>query len=191
MIIMGWRCPRTKLWRILLRVQVIYLKRDTLLLNEPIGRESINFLYTVLTSAAVLDHIESSNTNYATVGKIRNVYELPSLARAVKYLHAAAGFPTKSIWLKSIFNGNYLTCPLIIVKNVDRHFPESEETKMGNLYNQRQGLRSTKAPHPVTKPTSAEKKRNVFINVYNPKGKCKKSKQRSFPTSRAVEKSTK
>ena len=30
--------------------------------------------------------------------EIKHVYELPSLKTAIRYLHGAAGFPTKSTW---------------------------------------------------------------------------------------------
>ena len=102
---------------------------------------------------------------------VHNVYNLPSPAREVRYLHVAVGLPTKSTWLKSILNNNYLIWTLITVKNVNWHFPESEETQRGHLRNQHQGLCSTKSPHPVTRTTPAENKCNVFINVYDPKGK--------------------
>ena len=72
---------------------------------------------------------------------IQNVYELLSIEGAVRYLHAAAIFPTKSTWLKSILHGNYLTWPLITIKNVHKYFPESEETQKGHMRNQRQGVR--------------------------------------------------
>ena len=88
----------------------------------------------------------------------------------VRYLHADAGFPTKATWLNSIHNMNYLTWTLITVKNVNRHFPESEENQKGHMRNQRQGVPSTKAPHPATKPTPEDKKRDVFTNFYDPKG---------------------
>jgi hypothetical protein len=44
---------------------------------------------------------------------------------------------------------NYLSWPLINVKNVAKYFPESEETQKGHMRGQRQGVRSTR----VTKPT--------------------------------------
>ena len=31
-----------------------------------------------------------------------NVYDLPSMEALVRYMHAAAGFPVRSTWLKSI-----------------------------------------------------------------------------------------
>ena len=59
-VLKGWRCPCTKLLRIPSRAKAKDLDMLTLLFNVPMGRESINSLYTVLMSAAVLDHIESS-----------------------------------------------------------------------------------------------------------------------------------
>ena len=64
-VLKGRRCPRTKLWRIPLRDQVMDLKMYTILLNGPTGREQLNSLYTVPTSSSVLDHIECFNTNHA------------------------------------------------------------------------------------------------------------------------------
>ena len=122
-VMKGWRCPRTKLWRIPLQAQVTDLKMHTLLLNGPMGRESLNSLYTVPTTASVLAHIEAFDSNQAAGETINNVYELPSPACAVRYLHAAAGFPTKETWLKSISNGNYITWPLLAIHNMNRHFP--------------------------------------------------------------------
>jgi len=103
----------------------------------------MNSLYKVPSSAAMLEHIElfsRPNPHEA----INNVYELPSIKKAVRYLHSAAGFPTKATWLRSIRAGNYLSWPLINVKNVYKYFPESEETQKGHMRNQRQGVRSTK-----------------------------------------------
>ena len=50
-VLKGWRCPQTKLWRIPLRSQVTDLNMHTLLLNVPTGRESLNDLYNAPTSA--------------------------------------------------------------------------------------------------------------------------------------------
>ena len=107
------------------------------------------------------DHIELFNNNPAQPNStevINNVYELPSIARAVRYLHGAIGFPTEATWLAAIRNGNFLTWPLITVKNVNKHFPESEETQIGHQRNQRQGVRPTNrksSSTPATLATSA------------------------------------
>ena len=91
----GWRFPHTKLWRTPLIYQVTYLNMHTLLLNGPTGHESIKSLYTVLTSASVIEHIKRFNDNHAAGETINNVYKIPSLERAVRYLNTTAGFPTK------------------------------------------------------------------------------------------------
>ena len=54
-----------------------------------------------------------------------NVYELPSTAQAIRYLHAACGFPAKSTWVKAIRKGNYVGWPFLTVEAVNKHFPES------------------------------------------------------------------
>ena len=40
-----------------------------------------------------------------------SVYDLPSVAALVIYLHAAGGFPTKHNWLNAIKAGNFDTWP--------------------------------------------------------------------------------
>ena len=128
-VIKGCRCPYTKLWRISLRYQVTDLNMHTLVLNGTTGLESLNSMYTVPLSASVLDHTHIFNKDPArpAAGEaINNVYELPSMERAVRYLHAAVGFSTKETWINSIHNGNYITWLLITVKNVNKHFPELE-----------------------------------------------------------------
>ena len=57
---------------------------------------------------------------------INNVYELSSIGRAIRYIHAYVGFPTRVTWIKAICKGNYILCPLINVNNVNKYFPEYE-----------------------------------------------------------------
>ena len=75
---------------------------------------------------------------------IQNVYDLPSTKQIVRYLHACAGFPTKQTWLRAIRAGNYATWPHLSVKNVQKHFPESDEERQGHMRSIKQGIRSTK-----------------------------------------------
>jgi hypothetical protein len=83
-----------------------------------------------------------------------------------------AGLPTKASWLKAIRKGNYLSWPLINVKNVAKYFPESEETQKGHMLGQHQGVQSTK----VTKPTEDapttiphQKKNDILITEHKVK----------------------
>jgi hypothetical protein len=97
---------------------------------------------------------------------IHNVYELPSLEPTIRYLHAAAGFPPKSTWLKAVQQGSYSTWPIINVKNVAKYFPESEETQMGHMQGQRQGVHSTR---PVNAPGTINSANppNITVPVSN------------------------
>ena len=116
------------MWKIPLKAQITNLILNTLFLNGPTGQDYLNFLYYVLSSAVVLEHIELCNNDRAkpsTVEAIQNIYEIPSIEQTIRYLHAASGLLTKSTWIKSIRNGNYLTWTLITVTNVYKHFPYS------------------------------------------------------------------
>ncbi len=102
---------------------------------------------------------------------IHNVYELPSIEPAIRYLHAAAGFPVEETWLKAIRGWNYNSWPLIKITNVARYFPKSEEMQKGHMRGQRQGVRSTKKKTldviPDTPaPPPHESKRDIFICIY-------------------------
>jgi len=105
---------------------------------------------------------------------INNVYELPSIEQTVRYLHAAAGHPTKHTWMKAIARGNYNSWPLINVRNVRKYFPESEETPLGHMRGARQGVCSTcpsvfstlgeesEPPHIL----AIEMKGDIYIKIY-------------------------
>ena len=71
------------------------------------------------------------------------MYYLPSIEPAIRYLHGTAGLPTKATWPKAFRNGNYLSWPLVNMKNVNKFSPESEETQKGHMGRQNQCVRST------------------------------------------------
>lgn len=43
------------------------------------------------------------------IDEAHSIYSLPSIPAAIRYLHAAAGYPTKATWMKAIKAGNYIT----------------------------------------------------------------------------------
>ncbi len=102
-----------------------------------------------------------------------NVYTLPSMPQTIRYLHAAAGFPTKDSWIKAIKNGNYSTWPGVTAEAVNRHFPESIETQKGHMKKQRQNVRLTKQTIVVDEATEEEEltrtimKHNIIVKVFN------------------------
>jgi hypothetical protein len=73
-----------------------------------------------------------------------NVYELPSTKEVVRFQHAALGFPTKATLLTAIHHKNLVTFPGLTSKNVNKFFPESDETQKGHMKQTKQGVRSTK-----------------------------------------------
>ena len=75
---------------------------------------------------------------------VANVYELRTKPQITRYLHAAAGFPTKPTWLKAIRNGHYSSWPGLTAELVERHFPESIETWKGHGRKIKMNIRSTK-----------------------------------------------
>ena len=83
-------------------------------------------------------------TTKSTREKAADVYNLPSIAQTIKYLHAAAGYPTEDTWIKAIKAGNYISWPGLTATAARKHFPESDETHKGHMKRQRQGVRSTK-----------------------------------------------
>jgi hypothetical protein len=83
-----------------------------------------------------------------------NAYSLPSIGQTIKYLHAAAGYPTKKTWIKAIQAGNYNIWPALMIAN--KHFPESNKTQKGHTKCQCQGVRSTKERKTITKDEEEE-----------------------------------
>ena len=51
-----------------------------------------------------------------------NVYTLPSIRQTMYFLHAAAGFPMKDSWVKTIEQGHYHSWLGIDASSVPKHF---------------------------------------------------------------------
>ena len=73
-----------------------------------------------------------------------NVYDLPSMEALVRYMHATAGFPVRSTWIKAIKNGNFNSWPGLTYNNAEKYCPQSMETIKGHMVKSSQGFRSTK-----------------------------------------------
>ena len=128
------------MWRIPLHPHISNNNTDTLLLNGPTGTESLNTTYTVSKSTRILQHIQTNCDSFPAPDEaINNVYELPSTEPTIRYLHGAAGLPTKATWLKAIRKGNYQSWPLVNSKNINIFFPELEETQKGHMRGKREG----------------------------------------------------
>ena len=84
--------------------------------------------------------------------KAYSAYDLPSVRALIRYFHAAAGYPVRSTWFKSIGSGNYSSWPGLTLANATKYFPSATATILGHFVQKRQGVRSTKIKAPVTSP---------------------------------------
>ena len=73
-----------------------------------------------------------------------SVYYLTSMEALIRYMHAAAGLPVKSTWLKEIKHGNYNSWPGLTYNNAEEYCPQSVDTLKGHMVQLSQGERSTK-----------------------------------------------
>ena len=129
-------------------------------------------MYTVKTNQISREHVALQMCKNHHQEYLHNKYELLSVEPTIWYLHGMAGFPTRASWLKAIHKGNYLSWPLINVKNVAKYFPESEETQKGHMRCQRQGVRSTRVAAPTEdEPTNIphKKKNDILITEHKVK----------------------
>ena len=123
------------------------------------------------------------------------MYNLPSKAESIKYLHAALGFPTKETLLAATRAGFLTSWPGLNVTAINKHFPESVETQKGHMKHQCQGVRSTKIPKLQADITMEEriklekemkalrqKHRDIFIQVYEEKDLVYSDQTGNFPT---------
>jgi hypothetical protein len=118
----GWRCKETGLWRVPLTDEVTNDDTQTRLLTE--------------------EEIMQQSVEEGAL----SVYNLPSKPEAVRYLHAALGFPTKETMLAAARAGFLTSWPGLNVTAINKYYPESVETQKGHMKHQRQGVRSTKIP---------------------------------------------
>ena len=72
------------------------------------------------------------------------MYDLPSMEALVRYMHAAAGLPVRSTWLKAIKHGNFNSWPGLTYNNAEKYCPQSIETLKGHMVKYSQGVISTK-----------------------------------------------
>jgi hypothetical protein len=66
-----------------------------------------------------------------------SVYDLPSIEQAIKWMHAVCGYPVKTTWSKAAKAGNFVGWPLLTEKNINKYYPETDETPKGHMNQQR------------------------------------------------------
>ena len=79
------------------------LNTETVLLDSPNGQHTIKSMYEVPHKSAMLEHLAVFIQDIPPLREaINNVYKIASIKKYIRYLHGAAGFPTKHTWLKAI-----------------------------------------------------------------------------------------
>ena len=106
---------------------------------------SVTYMYGVAQALAVAS--SSSKTPFDP-----RSLDLPSIPALVRFYHACLGFPVKQSWLEAIKAGNCDTFDGLTYSNAARYCPDSDETIMGHLAQQRQNIRSTKPKTPFASP---------------------------------------
>jgi hypothetical protein len=76
--------------------------------------------------------------------EINNVYEISKVHATIQYLHAAAGSPVLSTFVKAIEAGNFATWPTLTAQHVKKYLGKSEATVKGHLNQTRKNVRSTR-----------------------------------------------
>ena len=129
---------------------VIFKKKDVTLLS-PEGKPIIRGLREKKLPRLWRFDLKPNNKNikdYTTTNYkspvAHSAYGLPSIKALVRYIHATAGFPVKSTWLKEIKKGNFETWPGLAYTNDDKYCPHAVDTIKGNMVQYSQGVRSTK-----------------------------------------------
>jgi hypothetical protein len=87
--------------------------------NEGVTIHKRGTLTITTSKPPVLQGCKEKGVNLWTVSankeedeeEANNVYTLPSTKQSIRYLHASAGFPVESEWIKAIKAGNYVTWP--------------------------------------------------------------------------------
>eukprot|EP00804_Cyclotella_cryptica_P023552 CCRYP_018913-RA/>CCRYP_018913-RA protein AED:0.17 eAED:0.19 QI:0/0/0/1/0.25/0/5/0/1080 len=141
-LLQGWRDAQG-LWRVALKPSVTNVNTDTIAMDRPAPTEAVY-----------------------------NVYELPSTRELVAFLHASLGYPTKATLVEAARRGFLTSFPGLTVENINKFFPESEETQKGHMRQQRQGVRSTKivdedATSEGFKQAPGIKHKDVYLRVYD------------------------
>ena len=135
-----------------MRIAQWYLKKEDVTVLSPKGepifqgwRENkLPRLWRVALSSDKKQKVIYTTTSHNRP-EASNVYDLPSMEALVRYMHAVAGFPVLSTWLKAIKNGNFNSWPGLTYDNADKYCPQSIETMKGHMVQSSQGVISTKS----------------------------------------------
>ena len=110
-----------------------------------------------IQEASLVQH-KQPHTAYATAGYIPKA--IPDL---ITYLHAAAGYPVKKTWIKSIQQQHYIGWPGLTADRVHKYLTPKIETALGHMHKIKQGTKSTTVQD--TTPTHQSSAHNLRIQT--------------------------
>ncbi len=73
-----------------------------------------------------------------------SIYNFPSTEQAVKWMHAVCGYPVKSTWAKAIKSGNFVGWPILTKRNVNKYYPDTNNTSKEHMNQTWKNVQSTK-----------------------------------------------
>jgi hypothetical protein len=105
----------------------------------------VYYLYGTAQAAALAAHAAGTPLDPRSL-------DLPSIRALVGFYHACLGFLVKQTWLNDIKASNCSTFEGLTYSNAAKYCPDSNDTIMGHLAQQRQNVRSTKAKPTLPAP---------------------------------------
>ena len=76
--------------------------------------------------------------------QVNSMLKTTTIEEQMQFLHAAAGYPVPSTWIKAIQKGYYISWPGLTADNVRRYLPKSPITSRGHIKQLRKNTNSTK-----------------------------------------------
>ena len=85
-------------------------------------------------------------------------------------MHTICGYPVKTTWSKAARAGNFVGWPLLTEKNINKYYPETDETPKGHMNQQQKNVRSTKTPFEECHAAAALRGKKVndrYVRTYD------------------------
>ena len=85
-------------------------------------------------------------------------------------MHAVCRYPVKTTWSKAAKAGNFVGWPLLTKKNINKYYPETNETPKGHMNQQQKNVRSTKTPFEVCHVVAVlrgKKMKDIYVRTYD------------------------
>jgi len=99
-------------------------------------------------------------------------------------MHTVCGYPVKTTRSKAVKAGHFVGWPLLTEKNINKYYPETDETPKGHMNQQQKNVRSTKTPFEVCNAAAAlqrKKMKDIFFSTYDMRKTSFSNQTSQFP----------